>query len=339
MSMSTEKHQKPFTVENQQSRLKHARRALETKGLTVFIDFDIDHATEDGDNVRDVVAQDALAFEKIYHYKFVEQEEKEVYSKMVDQRNIRLALEVMEILRSYLDEEQQEIVDGANDPRELWVKMENLFFTRGSLSACTAADKTFSKALNNFSLARKNIDKYLTFVFVAYGGMKSANKKEEEGRFTERRLCYIVLESLDGEVHKTAVTELKVVLELSDEGAVVQTITWVRIREKLLAAQTKLKAKTARDNSDSDDNDIDLEEKSANVNVTNKPRPRNAVEQRNAEKEAYEQGMKAAMSTFNKAPKYTGTCTFCNKIGHKEEKCWSKHPEDLPDWAKRGKRG
>jgi hypothetical protein len=332
MSLSTNME---FTVETQQSRLTHARRALQLKGLTPFIDFDVDYEVN-GNNVHDEAAQDSMAFDRIFHTKFVTEEEKEIYNRMVDQRNITLSLQAMNILRSYLNAEQQVIVDAAKDPHELWEKMENLFFTRGSLSACTAADKIFSKALNNFSLARKDITKYLTALFVAYGGVKSANKKNEEGRFTERRLCYIALEALDGEVHKSTVTELKVVLELSDEEAVVQTITWVRIREKLLAAQTKLKTK-ARDNSDSDDNGDDLEEKSANANVTKR---RGAEEQRDAEQQAYERGVKVAMSTsFNKAAKYTGTCMYCHKIGHKEDQCWRKHPSLLPEWAQRGGRG
>ena len=35
------------------------------------------------------------------------------------------------------------------------------------------------------------------------------------------------------------------------------------------------------------------------------------------------------------AGKFKGKCSHCGKEGHKEDKCWTKHPDQFPDWVKK----
>jgi hypothetical protein len=38
-----------------------------------------------------------------------------------------------------------------------------------------------------------------------------------------------------------------------------------------------------------------------------------------------------------KATNSKGTCSHCGKQGHTQDKCWTKHPDQLPDWVKKTK--
>jgi len=38
------------------------------------------------------------------------------------------------------------------------------------------------------------------------------------------------------------------------------------------------------------------------------------------------------------SPKFDGKCNHCNKRGHKEDQCWTKHPELKPEKSRRDER-
>ena len=38
------------------------------------------------------------------------------------------------------------------------------------------------------------------------------------------------------------------------------------------------------------------------------------------------------------SPKFDGKCNHCSKRGHKEDQCWTKHPELKPDKSRRDER-
>ena len=54
------------------------------------------------------------------------------------------------------------------------------------------------------------------------------------------------------------------------------------------------------------------------------------------------QGIKTALAMDRKPP-YAGggrgsnkiKCDYCGKPNHTEDRCWSKHPETKPEWARR----
>lgn len=317
-----DKKRTEFTAKTHGACMKDMEDDLKEKGLHAFA-MHAEKEEKDGENLRDLAAEDALMMLKVFPHLFKEDDEVATYNRMVDKQNEKMVLQARKVMLGYLDRQQAETVRSIEDPYALFKVLQNFFFKRGDLSAVNAAEKDFNKALMDTKLAGKDPDKYLTTVFMNHEGVKAAHTPEEEKTFTETKLIFRVLEALDGEnkVFNSTITELKVMRRIKEDS-----VSWVKTREMILAAQRKAEARDDKDEYDDDaDDDDDLDhiaqKKSANLTV--------AIQ--DAIKKGISQGLKA-MTTYDK-PKIT--CDHCNKPGHKEADCWQKFPDKKPEWAQR----
>jgi hypothetical protein len=326
--LQNEKKSKDFDPKTQQRVLKTCMRELKLKSLDAYALNSKDRDNEEGENIRDLVAQEALIDSKIYLHSFIKDAGKnagiEMYDSMINRRRLKSEREACSIMLSYLSIEQQQSVETIEDPYVLWQRLENFFFKRGDLAARAAAEKDLLKALKDLKLARRDIDSYLTRVSEAYGGVKSANTEQDARAYTEERLIFQLLDALEGEkAYDSTVTQLKVVQEMEDPESPTKKNTWVRVRVKLLAAETKMKNREEATEEATTDEASDFEEKTTNVT-----------------KKMVADAMKV-LSTI--APggardyrkKYTGICEHCKKVGHSVERCWEKFPEKMPEHVRK----
>ena len=234
------------------------------------------------------------------------------YARFVVKMEKSLAMEASRILRfTCLMEDQESSLDGETDPFLVLGLLRNFFFKRGDQAAVEV------RAVNNLSLAKKDIDKYLLVVLKAFNSWKAADTNVNDDYYSVEKLIGKVLYALGDEVYPFIVTELKTK----------QHVTWQKLRGDFLSAEQKknLKAGKKHDrgaSSESEDEQMEDEASTQSALVTK------------AYKEGMAQGVALATRGFN-----TKMCTCCGKPNHVAEKCWVLHPDLKPEWAKKRRGG
>ena len=136
--------------------------------------------------------------------------EKATYTKLVERMEKSLAMEASRILRfTCLMEDQESSLDGETDPFKVLGLLRNFFFKRGDQAAVEVAETGFNRAVNNLSLAKKDIDKYLLVVLKAFNSWKAADTNANDEYYSVEKLIGKVLYALDDEVYPHMVTGLK----------------------------------------------------------------------------------------------------------------------------------
>ena len=122
---------------------------------------------------------------------------------------------------------------------------------------------------------------------------------------------------------------------------------WRWLRTTCLLAEEDAKREENKDDSESDD-DVDEPEEKASAQVTKmSARARDAEIIKQGIEQGIAQGIKIALAMESSKQPYAGggrggrggrgdeKCDHCGKPNHTEDRCWSKHPEMKPAWARR----
>ena len=243
--------------------------------------------------------------------------DKATYTKFMEKMEKSLAMEASRILRfTCLMEDQESSLDGETDPFKVLGLLRNFFFKRGDQAAVEVAETGFNRAVNNLSLAKKDIDKYLLVVLKAFNSWKAADSNKNDDYYSPEKLIGKTLYALGGAVYPFIVTELKMSKD----------VTWQKLRGEFLSAEKKRNLEMGKNDrvasSESEDEQVEDEASSQSALVAK------------AYKEGMAQGVALATRGFN-----AKTCTGCGKPNHVAEGCWKLHPELKPKWAKERRGG
>jgi hypothetical protein len=119
--------------------------------------------------------------------------------------------------------------------------------------------------------------------------------------------------------------------------------TWRWLRVLCMNAEAEAQAE---EEGSSDSDDVDEPEEKASAQVTKmSARARDAEIIKQSIEQGIAQGIKIALAMESKQPYADGgrgdrgsdklKCKHCGKPNHTEDRCWSKHPEMKPEWARR----
>ena len=315
----------PFTTSNQLQRIKDALELCQEKQVDTFCnhsigDKEIKENEGEGEaptpTYRQRDAKLTLGLRsKIWEDDF--KKDKDTYARFVDKTEKSLAMEASRILRfTCLMEDQESSLDGETDPFKVLALLRNFFFKRGDQAAVEVAEASFNRAVNNLSLAKKDIDKYLLVALKAFNSWKAADSNKNDDYYSPEKLIGKVLFALGTEVYPFVVTELKTSKDM----------TWQKLRGHFLSAEQKKNLKASKNDrgasSGSEDEQTEDEASTQSALVTK------------AYKEGMAQGVALATRGFN-----TKMCTGCGKPNHAAEGCWKLHPELKPEWARKRRGG